>query len=199
MNFNDWCTSLISDERWFELLRAYKDSTIKSCAEKVYAELVAKQIVDIRPMTENRVHVYHVIKKLPEDKPKKNWCEVKEEIAKKEEPEWKPASPEHVDKCVAEFDAMMKNSTMINGMPRISYKQRVEEGDWIPKKDATYPATSAMEVYIRERHVEYIKTCYDARTAQKLPTWMEEDEFNFIYDEANVDLLEKISRQHLKP
>jgi len=53
MNFDSFYKTLIEDQRWFELLRAYKDETIKSCAEKVYAELVAKQIVDIRDMKEN--------------------------------------------------------------------------------------------------------------------------------------------------
>lgn len=37
--------------------------------------------------------------------------------------------------------------------------------------------TSEEEVYARMMHVEYLKTNYDARTKEKLPTWMPEEQW----------------------
>lgn len=186
MNFDTWYKELISDQRWFELLRHYKDETIKKASEKVYAQLVADRTEDIRPMKENRKHVYNIACQNPGDKPKaKPWYEqalekkIQEDSAKEE---WKPASDEHVKKCVAEFDEMMKNSTMLNHFPRVGYKQSIEEGGWLPKKEAPYPATSKEEAYIKDRRFEYIKANFEARTGAKLPSWISEEDWNIQYD-----------------
>lgn len=183
-DFAQWYSELISDDLWFQLLRHYKDETIKKAAERVYASLVADGSVNYRPMQENRKHVYNIVVKNPGDKPKgKPWHQVAaEKLEAEKQEEWKPASPEHVDKCVAEFDEMMRNSSMINSTPRIGYAQSVEEGGWLPKKGAPYPAATPEEVYVRMRHLEYIKANYEPRTGEKLPTWISEDEFNILYD-----------------
>lgn len=178
MNFNDWYTSLISDERWFELLRAYKDSTIKSCAEKVYAELVAKQISDIRPMTENRVHVYHVIKKLPEDKPKKNWCEVKEEIAKKEEPVIE-ISEEEIKRRLAQWQESLKDVQMVSSVPKLSAKQIIEEGDWRAVK-LEHPRSEFERLMLIEEHHEKINTARRKFYLQHRPDASEEEVKSYL-------------------
>ena len=97
-----------------------------------------------------------------------------------------PASDEHVAKCVSEFDAMIKNSPMVNAMPRVSYKQAVEEGGWLPKKGPAYPITSPMEAYVKERHLAYIAHCFDARTGDKLPTFVEEEVYNAEFDRLMI-------------
>lgn len=183
MTFGDWYSKLTEDSLWYELLRAYKDETIRKAGEKVYAQLVAEETVSYRPMSENRKHVYNIVCKNPGDKVNKPWYKI-EEQKKEAENEWKPASPEHVDKCVAEFDAMMKQSTMVNAFPRIGYKQAVEEGGWLPPKPKPYPMTTEEEAYARQRHIEYIKANYEPRTGAKLPEWIEEDEWNKLYDEG---------------
>lgn len=186
-NFEDWLRELKSDERWLEYASMHhKDETFEKAAKKVYMQGVADGIQ--KPMQEARKHVYNTIVLIPSDKPKgKQWHEIaldkkiKEDIAKEEE-EWKPASPEHVDKCVAEFDEMMKNSSMVNAFPRIGYKQSIEEGGWLPKKEAPYPVTSLEEAYIKMRHIEYVKQNYEPRTGAKLPGWISEEEFNYQFD-----------------
>lgn len=50
------------------------------------------------------------------------------------------------------------------------------EGQDKPKKQG-YPSTSLSEIEVRLRHIEYIKQNYDARTAEKLPNWMSEEEW----------------------
>jgi hypothetical protein len=60
------------------------------------------------------------------------------------------------------------------------------EGKVRPKKAAPYPVTSPMEAYIKERHLAYIQQNYDARTAEKLPGWISEEDFNVKYDEEHL-------------
>lgn len=187
-DFETFYTELISDTLWYELLRHYKAETVRKSAEKVYAQLVADKTVGIRPMSENRKHVYNMTCKLPGDKPKIDWVsKARKEIELEKEKEWEPASPEHIDKCVKEFEEMMANTTMLNHFPRIGYKQSIEEGGWLPKKQDPYPSATPEEVYVRQRHLEYVKQNYEARTAAKLPGWISEDEWNIQYDNDMID------------
>lgn len=55
------------------------------------------------------------------------------------------------------------------------------------KKGHFYPSTPLEEQYKKERHIAYIKEMYDARTAEKMPYWIPEEEFNLIYDQDYED------------
>jgi hypothetical protein len=110
MNFDDWIKELISDYQWYSLLRMYKEETIKKAAEKVFAQLVADKVVDIRPMSENRKHVYNIVTKNPGDKEiRKDWYNVEKEKKEAEEKkEWEPVSwekrAEYLKQVQAEID-----------------------------------------------------------------------------------------------
>jgi hypothetical protein len=110
MNFDDWIKELISDYQWYSLLRMYKEETIKKAAEKVFASLVADKVVDTRPMSENRKHVYNIVTKNPGDKEiRKDWYNVEKEKKEAEEKkEWEPVSwekrAEYLKQVQAEID-----------------------------------------------------------------------------------------------
>jgi hypothetical protein len=111
-SFDDFYKELTSDQLWFELLRAYKEETIRRAATKVYAALVADGTVNARPMNENRKHVYNIcIKENPiGDKPRgKDWHVIKQEEKEAEEKkEWVPVSwdkrAEYLKQVQAEID-----------------------------------------------------------------------------------------------
>jgi hypothetical protein len=173
MNFENFYLSLIEDQRWHELLRAYKDETIKSCAEKVYAELVAKQIVDIRDMKENRVHVYHIIKKLPEDKPKKNWCEIQKVEEKKNEPVIE-ISEEEIKIRLQQWQDSLKDVQMVSAVPKLSAKQIIEEGDWraVPVE---HPRSEFERLMLIEEHKEKVNNARRKFYLQHRPNASEEE------------------------
>lgn len=186
MNFEDFFKSLTSDEIWFEFAsKNHKPETFRKVAEQVFTlGLSDRDAFGITPIREHRNHVVNKLGKIQPDKVKIDWVKKALESTKKEEEkEWKPASPEHVDKCVAEFDAMMKNSTMLNAFPRVGHKQAIEEGQWLPKKDAPYPITSPEEAYVKDRHLAYIEYAYEPRSGEKMPGVMSELEFNLEFDE----------------
>lgn len=187
-NFDSFYTELISDQRWFELLRHYKDSTIKSACEKVYASLVADGTVEARPMSENRKHVYNILCKNPGDKPKPQPFQVQEaeKKAQEQEKEWQAVTWEERAAYLNKLQEIIKGSTMMSGVPRPSYKEQAEEGLDRPKNMPPYPITSKEEYYVKQRHFEYIKANFEARTGQKLPTWVSEESWNIIYDENHL-------------
>jgi hypothetical protein len=108
--FDDWHKELISDYQWYSLLRMYKEETIKKAAEKVFAQLVADKVVDLRPMSENRKHVYNIVTKNPGDKVIKNdWVDKAiQDIDVQKKEEWKPVSwdkrAEYLKQVQAEID-----------------------------------------------------------------------------------------------
>lgn len=59
---------------------------------------------------------------------------------------------------------------------------------WKPKEGTEIykPNTDATIMYEKERHFEYIKRHYDARSGAKLPDWIPEDEFNQLYNEGLI-------------
>lgn len=178
--FEIWFDELVSNHVWAgPAMMQHTEKEFKDLAHKVYMDYTASN--GIKSIEDSRRHVYNLVVKTPSNKKKIDWAaKALEKMTPKEE--WKPASPEHVDKCVAEFDEMMKNSSMVNAFPRVGYKQSVEEGGWLPKKPAPYPVTSLDEAYVRQRHFEYVKANYEPRTGEKLPTWIPEYEFNLLFD-----------------
>jgi hypothetical protein len=156
-----------------------------------------------KPITECRRHVYNIVCKTPGDNKKVNWREAEQKKQKEKTPdpscphckgsggvkvgedeystcpcvgEWKPASPEHVDKCVKEFNQMLANAPMLQR--HSGYKQLIEERGWDKRKPTPYPPTSIEEAYIKARHLAYIKANYEPRTGKPLPTWKPEHEWN---------------------
>lgn len=192
-SFEEWFCELISDEIWYEQAgKKHKTETFKNVAEQVYTLSISdRDAMSIIPLREHRNHVTNKLAKILPDKPKVKWWEIEQkkkeaEEEEKKQLEWKPASDEHVAKCVAEFDEMLKNSPMLNSRPRISYKQQVEEGGWIPKRDKPWPMTTPMEAYNKERKICYYRHCFDLVTREKLPTFVEEEIYNAEFDKLMI-------------
>jgi hypothetical protein len=178
--FPDFYKELCSGVRWYEnCVMSNRGKNFKAAAEYVYAQLLADPDLQRRPMTENRKHVHNRLCKMDFERV---FPALQQEEKKIEDKEWKPASDEHIKKCIAEFDEMMRNAPMNNAFPRIGYKQSVEEGGWLPKKEAPYPVTSVEEAYIKDRHIAYIEYAYEPKTGEKRPLVMSEESFNIEYD-----------------
>lgn len=190
--FDSFYSDLISDEQWFYLLRHYKDETIKKGAEKVYAQLVADRTVDIRPMTETRKHVYNTVCKLPGDKVVKDWSQIEfEKLQKKEAEEkakeWKPLTGEERAAKLQEWLDKVRGVEIQSAVPRLTYSEIAKEGGWDKAKDKPHPMTTVMEAYNKERKIAYYRHCYDPVTRDKLPTWMDEESYNELFDNEAIE------------
>ena len=190
-SFDDWFDELTNGNQiWAEQISMHhKPKTFEDCARKVYNAYLAADPAPFPPMQVARGYVGNVLGKVQPDKTySKDWVtKALEKHEQDNKEEWIPLTGEERQKRLAEFKAMIDAAPMVNAMPPISKKQAIEEGGWIPKKADPYPTTSPGELYKKERHIAWIETCYDARTKEPLPGWMEESVFNLIFDEENYD------------
>lgn len=187
-NFNDWYTELTSNYVWFSPASMHhKPETFRSVANKVYMQYVAQEIFP--PIQEARKHVYNKLALIPGDNKKVDWAkQALEKMDAEKKEEWVPVTPEKRAEYLNKVQEIIKGSTMMSAVPRETRTQQAAEaeGQWMPKKPAPYPMTTAQEAYVRQRHVEYIKRNYEPRTGAKLPEWISEDEFNIQYDEGLI-------------
>ena len=198
MNFDVWYSSLIADERWYEFAgKNHKPETFRKVAEQVYTlGLSDSHNFEIQPLREHRNHVVNKLNKILPDKVKIDWTLKALEKQKVEEKakELPPVSWEKRAEYLQKIQDILKESRMVSAVPRVSIKEAIEEGGWLPKKEAPYPITSLQEAYIKNRHFEYIKQNYEPRTGAKLPGWVLEDQFNEKFDLENEDLVTEIEK-----
>lgn len=176
-DFETWYSTLIRDELWYSLLRAYKDETIRKAGEKVYAGLVADGSFSYRPMSENRKHVYNIVCKNPGDKVNgKPWHElaleekIKKDIAKEE---WKPVSwdkrAEYLKQVQAEIDKIADNKIrpLFNG-------EAEAKGQYdLPKPKATGAPSASVEVIVE--HINKVNTARRLYYLERNPDASEEE------------------------
>jgi hypothetical protein len=104
---------------------------------------------------------------------------------KQKDDEKKPIeSPEGKDWLKVWKDEIDKLPSRI--VPSLTQDEINKEGKEKTPKPAPYPCTSKEEAYIRDRHFEYIKANFEARTGHKLPTWINENDWNILYDNENL-------------
>lgn len=187
MNFEDFFKSLTSDEIWHEFAgKNHKPETFRKVAEQVFTlGLSDRDAFGITPIREHRNHVVNKLGKIKPDKVSTPWhVQAAINIANAvKDDDWKAVSPEERAKRLKEWEDMVKGSTILNSMPKPSYKQLAEEGGVLPPKPAPYPITSPEEAYIKDRHLAYIEYAYEPRSGEKMPGVMSEELFNVEYDQ----------------
>jgi hypothetical protein len=197
--FEQFFSDLTSDEIWFENTSKYhRPETFKNVVQLVYnIALGDREAMAGIPMREHRNHVVYKLNKIPPDKPKgKPWHVVEaEKIEAKEkeiqEKEWVPLTGEARAKKLQEWLDKVRAVEMQSAVPRVTHKEAIDEGGWLPKKDAPYPVTSKEEAYAKDRHLAYIIYAFEPRTAEKRPGVVSEEEFNISYD---IEFLNKEGR-----
>lgn len=187
-SFETWYAELISNHIWFEPASLHhKPETFEKAARKVYMEYVADEIFP--PIQSARKHVANVLGKINPDKPKaKPWYEqaLEKQVKEAEEKEWVPVSEDERARRLKEFKALIDSMPLLNNFPRLTPKEKEENGEWIAAKANPYPVTSKEEYYVKLRHIEYIKANYEPKTGHKQPSWIEEDLWNVVYDEKHL-------------
>lgn len=185
--FEQFYSELISDERWHEQAgKNHKPETFQKVAEQVFTlGLSDRDAFVITPIREHRNHVVNKLGKIKPDKVSTPWhVQAAINIANAvKDDDWKAVSPEERARRLKEWEDMVKGSTILNSMPKPSYKQLAEEGGVLPPKPAPYPITSPEEAYIKDRHLAYIEYAYEPRSGEKMPGVMSEELFNVEYDQ----------------
>ena len=84
-----------------------------------------------------------------------------------------------------EWEQQIKEAKVVNAVPRMSYAEEAELCGVRRPKDKPYPATTVEELRIKERHLAYVKYCYEPMTGQPNSNWMPEEEFNLQRNETS--------------
>lgn len=103
------------------------------------------------------------------------------EEPKKEE---EPVKGEKMQAYIDQILGIIAKSPTLNYRPRLTEKEKAEEGGFRPKgeKYAPYPTDTPEQVRAKEMHIAWIKHCYDPKTGEPNENWIEEKEFNRLYD-----------------
>lgn len=89
--------------------------------------------------------------------------------------EFPPLTGEARDKAIQEFLKAIQEAPMLQKVGGSKYDQIREQ--WNTNGQSNYRPLSDEEITKRELHLQYVKENYDPRTAEKLPTWIEESEW----------------------
>jgi hypothetical protein len=215
-SFDDWFDELCNGNQiWAEQISMHhKPKTFEDCARKVYNQYLAGEVFP--PMQSARIHVGNSLSKVQPDKTySKDWVTKalqKHEEEKKHKPdhncphckgsggvqvgegeysecpcvkEWIPVTGEERQRRLAELRALIDSMPIINNFPRVTEVEKA--GQVLPPKPEPYPITTPEEAYVRDRHFEWIKNNFEARTGQKLPSWICEEDWNVIYDDQHLN------------
>jgi hypothetical protein len=109
------------------------------------------------------------------------WLSVKKEFYTKPsgEPEISPdaltgeAREQRLKEWLAAINGMEMVQTKVDPFGNIKAIQPVDGVTYTPKP---------VNLYEKQRHLDYVQDNYDAKTGNKLPTWISEEEYNKIYD-----------------
>ena len=110
---------------------------------------------------------------------------VEENWKAKKEAEKKPIQPE------GEHDWLKVWKEAVDSLPHqkrfdLTDEEINREGKEKPPKEKPYPITTPEEAYVRDRHFEWIKNNFEAKTGYKLPSWIDEESWNIVYDEQHL-------------
>lgn len=107
-------------------------------------------------------------------------------------PKYEKLQPVNVDNAIPKDDPRFMEYTnklleIIKNTPKWQkpvpvHDAEVEGAERLKPHAALYTSTTAEQVKAKERHLAYIKACYDPLTGEKNKNWIPEHEFNKLYD-----------------
>ena len=160
-DFNTWYKELISDAIFMDFVNMrHKNKSIKDAAEIIYGDYVSTG--DFPQMGLARRHVHYKLERMPV---KINNVQTHQVEEKKIEPELPSMNHEDWKKKMDEWKESLAQVDFIRPQ-RMSHKDIMEEGDWLPKKkDLQYDKgyyyehrrnlITAIEKTVRDRHPEW--------------------------------------------
>ncbi len=198
LTFEQFYTELQKNEPWFDQMKLrYFRKDLKDVANQCYIFLLASE-------QRWKAQDYQDFRKCYQSFLSKSPDKVSAPVLQQEEvKEVKHSEPiltgEERDRRIAEWLAAVKAQRLTNPIPKLTRKQIIEEGDWLPKKQAPHPSTSEGELKKAFFHQLYIKHNFDPRTADKVTGWVDENKW---CEDNEVELMElwteELSRQVIK-
>jgi hypothetical protein len=177
-SFEQFWDKLVEHEVWYDQMKMrFFRKDMKEAAKDTYIFLLASENRWACQDYQDFRKCYHNFLKNAKDKPQ--GPVLQQEEKKEEVKQSEPILTGEARKAkIKEWLETIKTMpAMTSSVPKLSYQEIADEGDWLPKKPAPYPSTSESEVRKQLLHIEYLKQNYDPRTQEKLPNWIPENEW----------------------
>lgn len=175
-SFDSFFTDLTSDQRHYELCQMhYRDETIKAAAWKIYALLLADETLQLRPMSQNRQHLYNLLCKNPPDKKKVDWtAKALEKLETEKKEEWVPLTGEARQAKLKEWMEAIEKVEMVSAVPKLTVKEIIEQGDW-RAVTAIAPRSEVEKHIVVESHIEKVNNARRKMFLSAFPDASEEE------------------------
>lgn len=180
MTFPEWFTELKNNPIWWDSIQLrYGKKDLPGIANDCYIWLLTQpQRLARKDFNDFRVAYQKFLM----------YAKDKEDVQKLPEAEPVVIHPQALTgearlRKLQEFERLLKSMPALKPVGGLTAKERAENTGWRIPEEPKYPATTIQEAYIRNRHLEYVKANYEPNTGVKLSTWIEEEEFNRLYDE----------------
>lgn len=174
LSFEQFWNKLVEHDIWYDQMKMrFCRKNLKQVANDCYLFLLASEQRWLAQDYQDFRRCYQsFLSKAPDEIVRPQLQQVETEPQKKSDP---PCTGEARMNWIKEWEKVVKESTMVNGVTKLTHKQIADEGDWLPKKPAPYPSTNENAIRERVFHTAYIEANYDPQTGNKLLTWKEEE------------------------
>lgn len=175
--FEDFWLLLIEHEIWYDQMKMrFHRKDLKGVANECFIFLLASdQRWDTQDYKDFRRCYQSFLSKAPD-------LIVKPQLQQTAIEEPKHSAPiltgDERQKKLSEWLESVKNvEQQASLVPKLTYKQIADEGDWLPKKNGVVPSTSIEYFINSEIHNEYIRHNYDIITGEKNLDWKSEPDW----------------------
>lgn len=135
-SFEEFYNNLVSHEVWYEQMQLqHKGKDIKAAAQKVYGDAIADPVsFKVKDISDHRRHIHYVLFKMPVVPIKQVYQVTEEKNNNSSEP---ILTGKERDEWIKKWKESLSDK-ILNSAPRLTHKEIIEEGDWLPKKDKPY-------------------------------------------------------------
>lgn len=170
ISFEDFWNELTSHELWFEQMKMrFYQKDLKGTANDCYIFLLASEARWKAQDYQDFRRCYQQFLTRAKDVPVKPQLQQTAEV-KKEEPQEPILTGEHREARIKEWLELVREiPAMTSSIPKLTYKEIADEGDWLPKKPAPYPSAPVALLIEEELKIEYARECTDIYTGRIKP------------------------------
>lgn len=180
-DFQSWYSELKDNKLWWiRINEMNRNKNLNRIAEEVHAYLMARDELKGEDWPRFRTLFQSFARNAKEEAVRPQLQqEVKVEVTVQEP----PLTGEARQQKLKEWLDVVNQTPMMKTPPKISYAEIAEQGGVRRPKDKPFPKDSPEYIYIKERHIAWIRNSFEPISGQRIPGTLDEEEFNKKFDE----------------
>lgn len=198
LSFEEFWNKLVEHDIWYDQMKMrFFRKNLKQVANDCFIFLLAsEQRWATQDYQDFRRCYQSFLAKAPDEVVRP---QLQQEEVKSDKVQAPPLTGEARMNWIKEWEKVVKESTMVNGVTKLTHKQIADEGDWLPKKPAPYPKTNEFAIQQRVFHAAYIESNYDPQTGNKLLTWKDEETWTHDHEFELMEIWNEKKKELFNP